>query len=741
MKVWTASASVFVLSLAWSSAALAQSTAAPAGGASAASAEKPAATTAKSSRDTGASVDEVIVTAQKREENVQQVPIVVNSVDAVRAQRRGVESLVDLPTIAPGLQYNRSTNTGLVFMRGVGQGTGVAGAEGPMAFYLDDVYVYALNANMFQLNNISRVEVLSGPQGTLFGRNALAGVVQVFTKDPGQQAGLDAHVGYGSYQTAKADIYASTPINDRLAIDIAALGVDQMKGFGTNIKTGKDVFYTQDFTVRSKLRWDPTDKTSAVFSLMFDRSRNDVGVSSRLLPGSIGRDRTIAPQGYYDVNQELQSFFINTAYMASFALNHDLGWADIKNVVAYQDNHNLEVYDIDETPSFISEQNPVKLFSKTWTEELQLASKSTGWVTWIGGLFFLRNESGYDPSRIQGNPPSALNGQYFDIVSNLDTTSISGYGQVTAKLTDDTRVTGGLRYTDDRRHVYGKNIGQTGAISGAGDQTHSWSQVTYRVSVDHDFASNVLGYVAYNRGFKAGTFNSASPADPGVLPETIDDYEVGLKSEPFDRKLRLNVAAFYYNYENIQLRQVTASSLLRLINAASARNYGVDLSFETAAYHGFRLQGAAEWLDAKFTDFPGAPATQRAPAGGVGNITVTTNYSGRDMLFAPKFTASLGAQYEWTSEVGDFALGANYQYNDGFDWSIEVDSRTHQKPYGLLNANLTWTSHSQMLSARLWGKNITGEKYLTFVNTSANGDYGSPADPATFGVTLGVKFR
>jgi iron complex outermembrane receptor protein len=308
MKVWTASASVVAMSLAWSSAALAQSTSGAAGGASAGSATKPAATATPSTGSASSVVDEVIVTAQKRYENVQEVPIVVSSVDAVQAQRRGVESLVDLPMIAPGLQYNRSTNAGLVFMRGVGQGTGAAGAEGPMAFYLDNVYVYSLNANMLQLNNIERVEVLSGPQGTLFGRNALAGVVQVFTKDPGRQPELDAHVGYGSYRTARADVYASTPINDKLAIDIAALGVDQAKGFGTNIATGKNVFYTQDFTIRSKLRWDPTDLTSATFSLMFDRSRNDVGVSSRLLPGSIGRDGTRAPAGYYDVNQELQSF-------------------------------------------------------------------------------------------------------------------------------------------------------------------------------------------------------------------------------------------------------------------------------------------------------------------------------------------------------------------------------------------------------------------------------------------------
>lgn len=738
MSAWVASTSVIALSIAWCPAALAQ-TAAKAPDSVASQTGEKADAGAQAREDSTATVGEIIVTAQKRAENIQQVPIVVNAVDAATAEHRGIQKFTDLNTIVPGLQYNRSTNTGLVFMRGVGASQGAVGQEGSTAFYMDDVYIYAVNSILFELNNIERIEVLSGPQGTLFGRNALAGVVQIFTKNPGQEPGLDARLGYDNYDTVKADIYASTPITDNLAIDVAALYIHQGKGFGTNLKTGQDVFYTREYTIRSKMRWEPTDRTSATLTAMYDRTRNDVGVSSRLLPGSVGRDGSIAPAGFHDVNQELQSFFINKSWMVSFTLEHDLGWAQLKNVVAYQDNFNHEVYDIDQTPTFISHQNPVDLFSKTWTEELQLASKADSPITWIAGVFYLRNESGYTPARILNNPPNAAIGQYFDLLTNLDTTSISGYAQATVNLGDNTRLTGGLRYTEDRKHVYGGFFGQTGFAFGVGDQKDSWGKVTHRISLDHNFSPDLLAYIAYNSGFKAGTLNSAAPADPGVEPEVIDDIEGGIKSQLFGRRLRLNVAGFHYTYKNIQLRQVTADSLIRLINAAESEHYGVDLSFETASFNGFRFQGAAEWLHAEFTHFPGAPATRRNPAGG--NLTDIIDYTGRDVLFAPKLTASVGAQYEFSSGLGDFVLAANYRYNDGFSWSIEADDRTRQKSYSAVNASLSWTSLDERVSIRLWGKNITDAEYYTFVNTSANGDYGSPADPATFGITLGMKLR
>lgn len=680
----------------------------------------------------------ITVTAQKRSQNLQHVPIVVNALSAEMAQARGVNSTTDLPTIAPGLLLNRGSSNGLIYLRGVGQSNAAAGQEGAVAFYLDDVYVYSLGANMFELNNVERVEVLSGPQGTLFGRNALGGVIQIITKEPSDTPSLNARVGYGNYNTLHADLYATTGLAPNLAADIALLFSDQGNGFGTNLATGKDAFKSEAFSARSKILWSVSETSSLQFSLLYDRNRSDLGLTARLLPGSVGRDRvTTAPADFYDVNQNLQSGKLNEQWLGSARLLHDFGGVTLKNVIAYQYNTTESTSDIDQTPAVINELAPVNISANTWSEELQLSSDNKGGVNWIAGLFYMNNKTSYDFFRIYVNPSNSF-GSYSDLISSLYTESYSGYVQATVPLGNSTNVTGGLRYTYDKRKVAGGTFGQNGTSSIGKNRDH-WEKLSYRLSADHEFSSNILGYISYSRGFKAGTFNSTSPAAAGVKPEVIDDYEVGLKTEVFDRRLRLNLAGFYYDYRGIQLRQITPAGA-NLLNAANAEHYGIDASLEAAVTDSFHVQANMEWLHAEFTKFPGAPVTRRnSPATG-GNGTVAIDYSGRDMLSAPKFSGSIGAQYKIETGSGDISLAGNFAYNSGFSWSLEIDDRTREDGFGILNLSATWTSSSGGYDVKLWGKNVTGTKYNTFVTTSANGDYGTPGAPATFGVTLGAHF-
>lgn len=682
-------------------------------------------------------LEEITVTAQKRSQNMQQVPIVVNALTADMAAARGINSTTDLPTIAPGLLLNRGSSNGLIYLRGVGQSNAAAGQEGAVAFYLDDVYVYSLGANMFELNNIERVEVLSGPQGTLFGRNALGGVIQIITKEPSDTPSVDARIGYGSYSTFRADVYATGGLASNLAADVALLFADQGDGFGRNLATGKDVFKSDAFSARGKLLWSASGATSLQFSLVYDRNRSDLGLSARFLPGSLGRDRvTTAPADFYDVNQNLQSGKVNKQWIGSGRLLHDFGGVTLKNVVAYQYNTTESASDIDQTPAVINELVPVNISAKTWTEELQVSSDNSDGINWIAGFFYMKNKTAYDLFRIFVSPPNAF-GSYSDLISSLDTESYSGYAQATFSLGRATNMTGGLRYTYDKRKVAGGTFGQNGVVSRGSNQDH-WAKLSYRLSIDHQFSPGFLGYISYNRGFKAGTFNSTSPAAAGVKPEVLDDYEVGVKTELFDRRLRLNLAGFYYDYKGIQLRQITPTGA-SLLNAADAEHYGIDASLEAIVTDNFRVFGSMEWLHAKFTDFPGAPVTRRNPITG-GNSTVAIDYSGRDMLSAPKFVGSIGAQYKIETGSGNIDLTGNFAYNDGSSWSLEIDDRTREKSYGILNLSAMWTDPSDNYYVKVWGKNVTGTKYNVFVTTSANGDYGTPGDPATFGVTLGAHF-
>lgn len=690
-----------------------------------------------------AALEEIIVTAQKRSQNIQQVPIVVNSISADAAAIRGIEATTDLPQIAPGLLFNRGSNASLVFMRGVGGGYASAGQENPVAIYVDDVYVYSIYGNMFDLAGIDRVEVLSGPQGTLFGRNALGGVVQVITKEPKHTPSVDAKVSYGNYETVRADLYATSGLTENLAGDIAIHFADQGKGYGTNLTTGDDVFWTKDFSARSKLLWSMADATSLQLTVLYDKFRSDQGLSSRLIPGSIGRDGvTTAPADFYDVTQNLQNASRNTQWQSNVRFLHDFGGVSLKNVVAYVNNKTRNTFDNDNTPSIINEQPLNHQYAKTWTEELQLSSDNKQGLNWIIGLFYLNNKSGYNPVRISSSATT-----YTDFNTELKTQSYAAYGQATVPLTSSTNITAGLRYTYDKKHNDVRATTQTGAViaSLTGAKQDHWSKLTWRLSLDHEFGQGILGYVTYSRGFKAGTFNSTAGNDPGVMPEQIDDIEGGLKTELFDRRVRLNVAGFYYNYKDIQFRiLLPAGGGTRILNAAKSEHYGIDASLEAVVTDNLRIQAGMEWLHAKFKSFPNAPATTPnvnlagVPTGG--NRVVATDYSGRDMLSAPDFVGNIGAQYTVDTGSGKLNFAASYNYNSGHAWTLVVNDRARQKAYGVLNLSAMWTSPSEQFDVQVWGRNVGGTKYNAFVISSANGDYGSPAAPATFGVTLGAHF-
>ncbi len=686
-------------------------------------------------------VDQVVVTAQRRSENLQTVPISLHVLTGESARQRGVDGLTDLSTVVPGMHFNTSTNAGLVFLRGVGLGTGTAGAEGAVAFYMDDVYISSVSGNMFGLSNIDRVEVLLGPQGTLFGRNAAAGVVHVVTKTPGSDPQFDASMTFGNFETIRAEAYGTGEVAENLSTNLAVSFRDQNKGWGRNLALDEDVFVSESTSIRNKWLWEPGEDTSVTLGVFYNNSTDQGGVAARLLPGSLGADgETTAPADFYDVNQNLRSEYGNKAWIAHLNLTHDFGWATLKNITAYQNNRNVMYgHDSDNTPATISHLSPVRIFSRTWTQELQLLSPQGSRLDWILGAFYLRNSSGYDPARVltAGHP---VFGDYFDINATVTTDSYAAFGQASYNILPQLRVTLGGRYTEDRKHVFGENTAESGVVFAAGDQKDSWSKFTYRAALDYQLTDNIMAYVSASRGFKAGFLSPAGPADPGVRPEVLDAIESGVKTELFDNRLRLNVSAFQYDYQDMQVRTITPESLVVFVNAAESKIKGVDVSFQAVVTDRLRFVGAFEYLDTKFKDFTNAPATQRNPAGG--NITVPTDLTGERLFIAPEFSASLGATYSMPlPNNAELLWAANYQYNDGFIWDPEVDNRAAQDSYNVVNLSAQYTPPSGRWALRLWGKNITDTEYNAFVvTTPTGGDYGTPAAPATYGATIDVHF-
>jgi iron complex outermembrane receptor protein len=707
-----------------------------------------AATVTTAEDETEGQLQEITVTAQRREENQQRVPIEIHAVDASTALAMGIDDTQDLGKLVPGLTYMRNTTNGLIFLRGVGAPTGAPGTESPIATYMDGVYIASMSGNMLSLGGIERVEVDNGPQGTLFGRNALGGAIQIITKDPRSHPSFDGYVGYGNYGTTDVSLYGTTPVTDTLAVSAAFDDTHQQDGWGTNLYNGDPSYRPENLDARVKALWTPDDKTRISAWFYFDRLTDSSGAATSFLHGSVGGDGiSTAQPDFYNVNENLQSEYTNREYVASVKGEHEFSWARFTSISGYNYLRSIDLIDLDAVPISISEQNPNRLFSEAYTQELQLASLPSSPITWIGGLFYYYNVSGVDPARVLGTGVHSVCGPtctYYDINTRPLTHSAAGYAQATAPITQRLRLTGGVRFTRDIRHVVGEYDASTGVAYGAGDQEKGWSNVSYRGALDFDITESILAYASFSTGFNSGYFNGGAPAQPAVNPAKIGDAEVGIKSEFLNRRARVNVSGFHYDYDNIVLKQVQSFGTILLLNAAKAELYGADVTFDFVPTNRLTFHGAFETLHSEFTSFPGAPLTVQLPNGR--NQTIVGNLTGQQLFIAPAFTGSVGAEYSMPSPVGTFVFASSYQYNGGFNWNGTANAdgtpngRIREHSYDLLNTSLMWTSLDGRWSLRGWGKNITSTKYHAFVQTNANGDTYSPGPPATYGITFGMHF-
>jgi iron complex outermembrane receptor protein len=707
-----------------------------------------AATVSTTEDETEGQLQEITVTAQRREENQQRVPIEIHAVDASTALAMGIDDTQDLGKLVPGLTYMRNTTNGLVFLRGVGAPTGAPGTESPIATYMDGVYIASMSGNMLSLGGIQRVEVDNGPQGTLFGRNALGGAIQIITKDPQSHPSFDGYVGYGNYGTTDVSLYGTTPVTDTVAVSAAFDDTHQQDGWGTNLYNGDPSYRPENLDARVKVLWTPDDKTRVSAWFYFDRLTDSAGAATSFLHGSVGGDGiSTAQPNFYNVDENLQSEYTNWEYVGSVKGEHEFSWARLISISGYNYLRSIDLIDLDAVPISISEQNPNRLYSEAYTQELQLASLPSSPITWIGGLFYYYNVSGVDPARVLGTGVHSVCGPtctYYDINTRPLTHSAAGYAQATAPITQRLRFTGGVRFTRDIRHVVGEYDASTGVAYGAGDQEKGWSNVSYRGAFDFDITESILAYASFSTGFNSGYFNGGAPAQPAVNPAKIGDAEVGIKSEFLDRRARVNVSGFHYDYDNIVLKQVQSFGTILLLNAAKAELYGADVSFDFVPTNRLTFHGAFETLHSEFTSFPGAPLTVQLPNGR--NQTIVGNLTGQQLFIAPAFTGSVGAEYSMPSTIGTFLLASSYQYNGGFNWNGTANAdgtpngRIREHSYDLLNTSLMWTSLDGRWSLRGWGKNITSTKYHAFVQTNANGDTYSPGPPATYGITFGMHF-
>lgn len=709
---------------------------------------------------------EIVVTAQRRTQNLQDVPVAVTAVSGAQIAAANVTTALDLGRLVPSLDVFTTGGTVQPFLRGIGNPGSVNGNEASVAVYLDDVYVARLPESLLELNSISRVEVLKGPQGTLFGRNASGGLIHIVTRDPSENTIVQGRVGYSNYDTFRGDLYASTGLAKGLAIDVSGLIVDQAKGWGHNFGTGRDWGKQSTKAIRSKLRWEVTPNTTVVISGDYSYSNNDFLPSSQYRFG-VQRGYQLPPfslqpkVGFYDIEADTQPLNTDRDWGVSARVDQKLSFATLTSITAYRKDVNLSVFDAD-----FSKQPGLRadLYGRSdqFSEELQLASRKNARLDWIVGFFYLDSTAGYYPTRFTGQSVDAVGplfgappGTKFanDAYGVSKDKSYAGYGQATYHLPTGTGLTLGARYTKDDLNGTGRTdlyaIGTPPFTLSTQSAATSFDKFTYKASVDQKLMRDVLVYASQSRGYKAGVYNTL-PFSPLVArPEVLDSTEIGFKSELFDRKLRLNGAGFRYVFHNAQFQQFNGPTVV-LVNAERAQLYGGEIEGEALLVQKLHLRFGAGYLDGHYTNFKNAqtpvpnPNVNPAlgPVGGYINGFVPFDASASQLIRAPTWSANAGLDYDLETHVGAFDLNVNYSFTDSFAW--DADNVLREPSRSLLDAQVKYTlpGEGSRFSVRLWAKNITQTRYYVAEAQSdgARGSSALPGAPRTFGFDWLFKF-
>lgn len=692
--------------------------------------------------DQPSGVAEIIVTAQRREQSLQDVPVAVTALGSDALEKSGVSDIGTLGAVSPGLVMTTNRASVTPFLRGVGSSTGDPGGSASIAIYVDGVYINAPAAGYFALNNIERIEVIKGPQGTLFGRNATGGLIHVITRTPSSDPSGEVSIGYGNYDTVTGSLYATTGIAENLAADISFYGTYQHDGFGRNLTTGTDVHYRREFAVRSKWLWNAGPDTDITLTGDYGRNSNDAGHFRTIVPGTFGLGNTPFRGTIYDTQANLPSDVEASQGGASLRIVHDFGGATLTSTSAYRNVKSRANFDQDGTP--IPAVDAVFGESTDTLQQEFTLNGSAGRIDYTVGLFFFDMKAKTTPISIRTLPPP-LARLRVDRFAEQTATSYAAFAQATANLTDTTRVTAGFRYSVDEIGITARDIaaannplGPEGSVVGSADQKKTFKSPTWRLAIDQDIGDRALVYASYSRGFKAGQYNVNSYAQAAVRPEELDAFEVGLKSDLFDRQLRLNLAAFLYKYRDIQLQRVEVGAPT-LVNAAAAEIKGLDIEstwVPNFADGRFQLRASASLLDGEYTDFPSASTFTPNPAGG--NLQGAIDATGFDTIRSPKFTANVTADYTIPTSAGDLNLSATYFHSSKF--YFDPDNRTVQDAYDLLNAQVTFTFPGDKIYVRAWGKNLTDKVYYSTWSASTLGDMIVAAAPRTYGFTVGVKW-
>lgn len=739
-------------------------------------------------------VEEIVVTAEKRQENIQDVPQSVTAFSAGKLEALGVHTVEDLPNITPGLTITNEAGFNVVFLRGVGTDAFLPGADASVPFYIDGVPLLSAQGSSDTLGQIERIEVLKGPQGTLFGTNSVGGAINIITPEPSQDFLGDVEVGYGNYNAKSVKGYVSAPITDKVAASLS-LFANKQKNFYTN--TAGPVIGIYSLGGRLKVRWDITDNLFNTFTASYQQVSNNASVifeNTRVAPflaGVLPQD----PKADRIVSHDALAGARNNSHLFADTVDWKLPMVEIKAIGSAQ-RLNVPFVGSDFDASAIPAVSAKSLVQRDnqYTGELQfLSTPGTPYsdvFSWVGGFFYIYTSGGLDPIEftvapnalqvLAGplgsgltdalNPLANLAGinlyDGIDIYNHgvIASSSLSGYFQGKIKIIDSLSLILGGRFQHTHKDLEGSRTtipnadGSETVLLQDNVPTLYANQFSPRVGLQwYPFGPDIQIYASWARGYKTPTYNTVNllgslthPINP-VIQQKNDAYELGFKSQLFDRTLTLNAAAFYTREKDLLtgFLSVLTGGIVTYDNTPSARIRGLEgdalWSPLPEINPGLVLTASVSYLDTKYTDFPNGRGYDEAtglpfgPGFPVPPLPAR-DFTGNRIVRTPTLTYNAGISQTIPFKNGSLEVALDGNYNSGFFYLPQNSQIFATHAYYLLNAHATYTYQPWGLQVTLYGRNLTQTNYDASQFTSEFGRTELLNDPRTYGGSIKWSF-
>tara|TARA_R110002049_G_scaffold21045_29_gene77472 strand:+ start:5683 stop:7950 length:2268 start_codon:yes stop_codon:yes gene_type:complete len=719
-------------------------------------------------------LEEIIVTASKRTQSLQDVPMAVTAFNEQVIQEAGINNAVDLAALTPSLSIstNNQPFTASFRIRGIGTSQNDIALEPSVGLFVDDVYLSRSGLGMSDLTDIERIEVLQGPQGTLYGKNTNAGAISIFTKNPN----LEAFEGYvetsvGDYDLTKLTAAASGPLSDTLAYRITGT-VDHRDGYFDN-GAGDDLNAADDWNVIAKLLYAPSDKLSILLKGSHVKRNTRCCAADSVQGASV--NPTLAARGLatdknnpfdHEIAVNVDNKFKNKADSLSMVIDYDQDWGSLKSISAWGKADGSASYDVDRSQLDVMSYVDAVSKGDSLSQELRFASPTGGPLDYqLGTFYFQSTTNGGDGSAFvflgedflsqanlqpdidsllpAGVPNMAFIAQPGDSISanvKLKTETFAVFGQTTWHISERWRITGGLRWTYEEKDADILTVVDSTALSAQftglsfltavttpvdQDFSRSTSDVNWLLDSSYDLFEQTMIYARVATGSKSGGFNTVNgtPEEREFEDESTNSYELGIKSTVLQDRLRINAAAFYTEIDDYQYQQQQDIGLGTLVsNLPEVETSGIDVNLQAQPLPNLTLTGGVLYMH-KYEITEGPQKGDKLP-------------------FTAEYSATASATLVFPLANGGIYLRADYSYMDDHLTTDSANSadRDYQNR-NLINAKLGWrTTH---WNVSIWGKNLSDNKYAgltaaTFPITTMDAYFLAP--PRTYGATLRYDF-